>query len=304
MRATNLFLLIARVPPIIMLSAVVCLALAATILVQNEIQKRDNLLNSERLRLSKKEMTEIVLASRDIPEGSTIQQDALKLESVESSKVPIGALSSCGPALGLQTRVAIKAGDSILSSYLHLEEKAKSFEAKIKPGFRAITFPVDASTGVAGFISPDCHVDILAQSGSGADAKAMPILSDVQVIAVGQSYQKKPGETEAQPTSSVTVAVAPRDAGKLINAMSSGRLYCLLRNQIDHTPLAVRDVSSLFPEKEKDRELEPVISSLPTIPKPNSEPKLPPPVMPQADRQHSVDIWAASKKDELSFPQK
>ena len=55
---------------------------------------------------------------------------------------------------------------------------------------RAITFGIDNNTGVAGFVNPESHVDIMSIVGAGADIKAQPILSDVEVIAVGQSFRK------------------------------------------------------------------------------------------------------------------
>ncbi len=60
---------------------------------------------------------------------------------------------------------------------------------------RALTFGVDNNSGVAGFVNPDSRVDIIAMVGTGADTKAAPILSDVEVIAVGQLYQKSPGQS-------------------------------------------------------------------------------------------------------------
>ena len=42
---------------------------------------------------------------------------------------------------------------------------------------------VDNTTGVAGFVSPGSHVDVMVQLGSGAEVKARAILSDVRVVA-------------------------------------------------------------------------------------------------------------------------
>ncbi len=303
MRGLNLTLLIARIPPKIMLLLMLTTAVAAGVMVQAEFQKRDGIANDLKNQANKKEMSEIVVAQCDIPEGATISAESLKLSTIESNKVPFGAIQSTGAALGMQARVPIHAGETILPQQLGTIQAAKGFEAKIKPGYRAITFGVDASTGVAGFLMPDCYVDIMAQTGTGADAKATPILSDVQVVAVGQTYQKKNGDTEAQPNSSVTVSVLPREAGKLINAMTAGKLYCLMRNHVDHAPVAVQDVSSAFP-RPKAQDMPSEISSIPAIPlsvAPDLPEKLP--VVPPAQSLHNVQMWNASKKDELNFPQ-
>ncbi len=111
---------------------------------------------------------------------------------------------------------------------------------------RAVTFGVDNNSGVAGFVTPDSHVDVIAMVGAGADTKASAILSDVEIIAVGQLYQKSPGQSAAMPSSSVTVCVSPEDANKLIKAISASKLYLTLRNDKDHTPVATVDVTSMF----------------------------------------------------------
>ena len=305
----NIFLLMARIPPQVMLVAVLALAIGATVMVNSTLQERDRVLAG--LKAPKPvASSDILVANRDIPEGGAITQDAVETRSIESSKVPAGALYNANMALGMHAKVAIRQGDTIMSQFLSYAEKPAGFEAKIKPGFRAITFPVDSSTGVAGFLTPDSHVDILAQIGSGAEAKALPILSDVQVIAVGQTFKKEPGsdaQQGAQQVSCVTVSVGPVDAGKLINAMTAGKLYCLMRNSRDLSPLAVRDVSTAFPkDKSSDSIPQSDLTQLPPPVIPMATPQLPPPAFNNdADakaRARNIDMWAGSKKDQLEVP--
>jgi pilus assembly protein CpaB len=307
MPCQNISLLIARIPPRIMLVLMTSLALSAGALVEWEMQKTHKQLADEQTRNARKDMTPLVVANRDIQEGESISADALRVTPVENSRMPVGALSEAGGALGMQAKFPIHAGDSILFQNLQLPQKPTGFEARIKSGFRAITFPVDTASGVAGFLTPECRVDILLQSGSGSDSRAVPILSDVEVVAVGQTYQKKSGTTEAQPTSSVTVAVLPCDGQKLINAMSAGKLYCLMRNQSDHAPVAVRDVTRILTADKKTQASEPELTSAPRMDVSPSAVSLPPdpgrlPEIQTPQLQHNVDIWSGDKKDALSFP--
>ena len=305
MPGKNISFLIARIPPKIMLLATAVLAISAAAMVELELQKAHQQLTDAQLKSTHKDMASLLVAKTDIQEGQTISADVLSMEAVEAGRVPAGALQDTASALGLKAQTAIPKGESILSQNLKVPQVARGFATKIRSGYRAITFPVDTSTGVAGFLLPDSRVDILAQTGSGADGRVLPILSDVQVVAVGQTYQKKPGQDEAQPTSSVTVAVMPGEAQKLINAMSSGKLYCLMRNQSDHTPLAVRDTSSLFASTRPAQESEPTLTSSRTLPAtPSAIPSRispAPEISPKTD-PHNVDVWFANKKDALSFP--
>jgi pilus assembly protein CpaB len=173
---------------------------------------------------------------------------------------------------------------------------------------RAVTFGVDNNSGVAGFITPESHVDIIGMVGTGSDTKAQPILSDVEIIAVGQVYQKTPGQAASAPASSVTVAVSPEDATKLIKAILAGKLYLTLRNDKDHTPVATVDINALFPKSAK--------GDLASLPPPSA---LPPPPLPGAPDVgggmpgamstappppplHEIEMWSGSKKDVLSVP--
>jgi pilus assembly protein CpaB len=185
------------------------------------------------------------------------------------------------------------------------------FEGKIKEGMRALTFGVDTNSGVAGFIAPGSHVDVIAITGNNDTTKAAPVMSDVEVVAVGTTYQKAPGSTTANPAGSVTVAITPEDSVKLIRAIAAAKLYLTLRNDKDHTPVAVVDVKDLFP-KSKAIEGDAIATALPP-------PNLPPPPLPSAGGDvgagagaaappppppmHEIEVWSGSKKEVLSVPQ-
>jgi pilus assembly protein CpaB len=175
------------------------------------------------------------------------------------------------------------------------------FQSKLQPGERAVTLAVDSNTGVAGFIVPDSHVDVMMQVGSAADTKTRPILSDVRVVASGTTYKRQPGETTAVPTSNVTVAVTPGEASKLINGMSAGRIYLTLRSDKDHTPIAVSDVNSLFGKPAKPQIAESISLPAPPLPPPSdgrADVSLPAPVAaPAPIPTHEVEQWQGDKRD-------
>lgn len=300
MRGSNFFLLmISRIPPKVMLVLMLGLAIGATVAVQQTIEK-----NKPKPQIAQSVPTEQVLvAIKDIPEGASIEQDAFKISDMPANEIPKGALRSSGMVLGLKAKANISANDFFFSQFIAVAERPTGFESKIREGYRAFTIPVDANTGVAGFLTPDSHVDIMAQIGSGADSKAMVILGDVQVIAVGQQFKKAPGQSEAQPVSSVTVSVSPADAGRLANAMSSGKLYCLMRNSKDYSPVQTTDVSRAFKKPESIPQSD-LVNNVPppTLPE---FPKMPPPELPKMTGDdaylRNVDMWAGSKKDQVEF---
>lgn len=304
----SIFLLLARLSPRTVL--LICLALAglATYLYSADIQRREQAAATalSKLQRSNSRTTDILVTAKPIKQGAIIGTQDVRLQSVGADAVPYGAVLDVGAVVGTCAKFDMNDGDAILSSSISLLEQPKGFVSKIPAGQRAVTFAVDNNSSVAGFVAPDSHVDIIAQVGSGSDVKSCPILADVRVIAAGTSYKRIQGQEEAQPVNSVTVAVSPVDASKLINAMSAGRLYLTLRNDGDRSPLAVRDVGSLFakplPPSEFVMTKAPEITVLPPPP-PQREKLEEPPMsakLPVSVGPHTVELWAGSKKDELA----
>jgi len=173
------------------------------------------------------------------------------------------------------------------------------FESKIHEGQRAVTFAVDNQSGVAGFVAPGSHVDIIGIVGNGSTTKALPILSDVEVVAVGGNFQKSSGASAAVPASSVTVALSPEDSNKLIKGVTAGKLYLTLRSEKDHTPLAVMDVTNMFekpPVPRSEVAALPPPSALPPPPLPGVPAKGLEPTPPPPPPLHEIELWSGSKK--------
>lgn len=274
----NLFLSLSRMPPFLMLLIIVGLAVAATMLYtrQSEQQQKEIAQLNQARTAEANQKGPVVYAAKDIPAGSEITADALETREELLTKIPVGALTSPGTAVGGVAAYQVTVGSPVFSNVVTQHQVQTGFEGKIKDGFRAVTFGIDSNAGVAGFVSPGAHVDILCITGGGAETKASPVLSDVEVIAVGTTFKKAPGETQATQASSITVLVNPEDAEKLVKAVTAGKPYLTLRNEKDHTPLATVDITALFPKPPKAEEpAAEVASNLPP-------PSLPPPPLPGA----------------------
>jgi pilus assembly protein CpaB len=117
---------------------------------------------------------------------------------------------------------------------------------------RAITVPVNLSAGVAGFVFPGDHVDlVLTQQvqggGDGAPLKvAETILRNLRVLATDQRMTDKDedGKTQVRAFSNVTLEVTPRIAEKIAVAQSLGSLSLSLRSIADNTSDMERAVAA------------------------------------------------------------
>ncbi len=310
----SLFLSISRIPPAIMLLLIVGLASLVTFQVSNYVNGTKNKYDDEinRMKEAQAAKGKVVIALKDIPEGMSIPMDYLEEREIEVGKIPVDSVSNASLVAGRLSKYGIASGQLLSQHDLAPQGVTLGFEARLKEGMRAITFGVDNNSGVAGFLNPESHVDVLAMVGAGAETKASPILSDIEVIAVGQSYQRQTGSTTATPASSVTVAVTPEDAQKLVKAVAASKLYLALRNDKDHRPIATVDVTSLFAKPvhpNQDIALnvpEPTRLSIPEPPSlsnlgnpAESSVATAPPMPP-----HEIEVWAASRKDVVSVPAK
>jgi pilus assembly protein CpaB len=300
-------------PPAVMLVIIIGLAVVVTMMVTGKVSEQENQFKAKQTELESRmnQKGKVVYTVKDIPEGQTIPTEALEEREIETAKIPQDAITSASLAAGRVAKYGISSGQIVSQHDLAPQGISLGFESKLKEGMRAVTFGVDNNTGVAGFIQPESHVDIVAIVGGGADTKAQPILSDVEVIAVGQMYQKAPGAGQATPASSVTVALTPEDSQKLIKGMIASKLYLTLRNDKDHTPVATVDVNSMFGKPaaaKSELAALPPPSALPPPPLPGAPdaggagagalPAAPPPPPPL----HEIEIWSGSKKDVLSVP--
>lgn len=309
----SLFLSISRIPPAMMLLIIVGLASLVTFQVSSYVNGTKNKYDDELHRLKEAQAAKgkVVYAIRDIPEGMAISMEALEERELEVGKIPVDSVSNASLVAGRISKFGIASGQLLSQHDLAPQGMSLGFEARLKQGMRAVTFAVDTNSGVAGFLNPESHVDVLAMVGAGAETKASPILSDIEVIAVGQTYQRQPGQQAATPASSVTVAVTPEDAQKLVKAVAASKLYLSLRNEKDHQPIATVDVTSLFAKPVK---ADPNIAMLPgpsslTIPEPpaltglgnsgESSAAIAPPKPP-----HEIEVWAGGRKDVVSVPVK
>jgi pilus assembly protein CpaB len=251
-----------------------------------------------------------VYALKDIPEGQTIMSDALEEKNISFGKIPADAITSAAMASGRACKHGIAQGQIVSQHDLSPLGISAGFESRLRKGMRAVTFAIDNNS--AGFITPESQVDIMSMVGSGAETKVAPILSDVHVIAVGQTYEKEPGG-HAVPASSVTVSVSPEDSQKLVKAIAASKLYLSLRSQDDHTPVLTVDVTSLFPVKVAEGQ------SQNELPEPPPLTALAPPsgtldplniqagdpldqaIAPPAPL-HDIEVWTGGSKSVISLP--
>ena len=181
------------------------------------------------------ETPNIVVANKDIPAGTMINEEFLKKGMLKASpwpkaSVPAGAFSSPEQLVGKTNRVKILANEPILES--RLAGEGAGLTVRLEAGKRAMAVRVDEIIGVSGFIVPDDRVDVIVTATPpGAnkqdDRISKIVLQNKRVLSVAQSTEQKDGKPQV--ARSITLEVAPDEAEKLSLASQEGSVVLALR---------------------------------------------------------------------------
>jgi len=184
------------------------------------------------------ETVQVVCAKTDIGSTIEIKDTMLELKAVPKSLVPTQSFFQTKEVIGRVAGVPIPKGGPIVANSLAPKGTAAGMAVRIPDGYRAVAVKVDEWAGVAGWIKPGSHVDVVAvmngASGSSRDETiSKVILENVEVLAVGQDLGSAAPDANATLPKSVTVLVKPDDVPKLHLASTKGQVRLAMRNSRD-----------------------------------------------------------------------
>src|SRR3989304_3732517 len=93
---------------------------------------------------------------------------------------------------------------------------------------RALTLAVNEVIGVAGFIFPGDHVDVVGTVTENEASFTKIVLQNVEVVALAQKVEQKPGE-DPKVTTSATLALTPEQVETLPQIANTGKVRLALR---------------------------------------------------------------------------
>jgi len=192
-------------------------------------------------RYEPKNLVDVVVAAANIPKNSVIIREQVRMESIPAQYAHPSALHDLKKVVGEVATADITAGEQILSNRLISRGSKQTKLAYAVPrGKRAVSVPVNAVSGVAGLIKPGDRVDVIAtvEVPLGQEQVTMTTLAlqDVEVLAVDQSMDEtKPpsNKEETVQTKTVTLAVSPDEARRLVLASERGTIRLALRAPAD-----------------------------------------------------------------------
>jgi pilus assembly protein CpaB len=173
----------------------------------------------------------VVVAAAPLRHGNPLSSDSLREVAWPEGAVPGGTFASIAQLLAPGKRIvltSIEPNEPILAAKITGPGQKATLSAIIQDGMKAVTIRVNDVDGVAGFVLPGDHVDILVtrQEQKGAN-KTDVVLQNVRVLAIDQLADDS--VDRPQVAKAVTLEVDTTAAQRLSLAGSVGALSLALR---------------------------------------------------------------------------
>jgi pilus assembly protein CpaB len=188
----------------------------------------------------------VLVAKRALTAGTIITADALGFQPWPKELVQdayfIDGEADMNKLLGTVVRFPITAGEPVTQGALVAPGDRGFLAAALGPGMRAVTVPVSATTGVAGFVFAGDRVDLVLTQQIDGNGDVAPlktaetVLRNLRVLATDQTVEKtvdENGKTQVAEFRTVTLEVTPKIAEKIAVAQTIGTISLVLRSIAD-----------------------------------------------------------------------
>jgi len=179
-----------------------------------------------------------VVASRALPLGTLVSPADLRVVAWPAASVVPGAFTTVEAVVNRGLVAGVAENEPVTAAKLAPAGTGGGLPPTIPKGMRAISIRVNEVVGVAGFVQPGAHVDVIAVvRGDTNNTVSRVALTDIRVLAAGTRADQVRASTTTNapqaPATVVTLLVTPADAERLALASSEGSVTLVLRNPLD-----------------------------------------------------------------------
>ncbi len=248
----------------------------------------------------------VVFARTSIVQRQVIGADAIEIRQIPAAAVHPQAVRRIEDVAGRVAVAPIFADEQVLTAKLAPAGVNAGLSYVLPKDKRAMTIGVNEVVGVAGFVFPGDRVDVVATVNANNINLTKIVLQDVEVVAIAQKVDQKPGE-EPRVTTSATLALTPEQTEVLAQIDNNGRVRLALRprgvtdrvqtagqtveaalGRVPTIVAAVPATSVRAAERPQPRRAIPAVVSVPPAPS-------------RAPAVYSVDLWRATEKSTVRF---
>ena len=235
-----------------------------------------------------------VVAAKSMSMGTLVTRESIKLVPWPSQTPLAGGFTDIESVVDRGLVAPVVENEPLSESKLAAKQAGAGLPPSIPPGMRAMSVKIDEVVGVAGFVVPGTHVDVMVILPQKEDSVARVVATNVRVLTAGTRADQEIAEGKPTPLTVLTLLVSPDDAERIALAQVEGRLMLSLRNPMDTVATETRGVRTGG------------LLGIPDAPPPQPKPVVkkavasPVPVVeaPPAPRAYTVEAIRAAKKSE------
>ena len=182
--------------------------------------------------------TPVVVAAANLPLGTELRRDDLRVIAWPSDALPEGAFKDPQELVGRGLIQPVTQNETVLPAKLAPVGAGAGLPPVIPEGMRALSVRVNDVIGVAGYVLPGTRVDVLATvspTNTPGDMTSKVVLTNVLVLAAGTRIEQDVENNKPVSVSVVTLQVNPMEAERLTLASTEGKIQLALRNPLDET---------------------------------------------------------------------
>ncbi|MEE2834905.1 MAG: Flp pilus assembly protein CpaB [Myxococcota bacterium] len=186
------------------------------------------------------EPTPVLVAARDIPGGTVLDQDMLRVEAIPSRLVTPSIVRSdlLASVQDAKLLLPMKQGDLLNFNMLQGTQMSEALSQDLAKGVRALSLRVNVESSVNRMVRPNDHVDVLLtyRDPTTRTVTTQTLLENIVVLATGEIYGGTAlgfVDDEARKYVTVTVELTPQEVELAVQAQSMGAIYMSLRHPDD-----------------------------------------------------------------------
>jgi pilus assembly protein CpaB len=175
-----------------------------------------------------------VATAKALQAGEVLRADSLELVSWPATKPIPGGFTTPQELVGRAMLYPIDKDQPLTDKLVTAAGAGVGLAGRIPEGMRAIALRSDEVMGVAGFLLPGSHVDVLVtyHTEKIPEAITATVLQNAEVLAAGHQVQPDPDGKPATVTV-VTLLLTPEDAERAVLATTQGTVHFVLRSGSD-----------------------------------------------------------------------
>ncbi len=223
--------------------AIVALVVAGAtgLLIQNWMSaQRDAMLRGMPKVAKDTGVPKVMVARKSLPAGTFLKPEHLEWRAWPKAGIAKAYLvkgkRTINELVGAVVRRGISAGEPITDGRIVRSGERGFMAAVLTPGMRAVSVPINATTGIAGFVFPGDRVDLILthklHAGRGKKRKSHQVsetvLTGVRILGVDQRSNDQKGKVKIPKTT--TIEVTPKQAEMVAVAKEIGKLSLSLRS--------------------------------------------------------------------------